>query len=184
MVSTPVVWRYSGWPGVFEPSWRKFSISVEADRRLAGRLAVPIDLLDAGKVQQRIEQHRGMADRQHEAVAIGPVGLVGIGAQELATRAYSRPARAPSACRDGPNWPSAPHPSTACGSCRSPAARASHPREGRSVGAGSVAVSDIGRVSLSQLWSTERRARRSGFGQLRFSPDRAAFQPRNRPRAI
>ncbi len=27
VVSTPWVWPYSGWPGVLEPHWRKFSIS-------------------------------------------------------------------------------------------------------------------------------------------------------------
>ena len=57
---------------------------LQAHRGLAGRLAVPINLFDAGEVQQRVEQHRGMADREHEAVAIGPIRFVGIGAEKLA----------------------------------------------------------------------------------------------------
>ena len=37
----------------------------------------------AGEMQQRIEQHRAVAGRQDEAVAIGPVGLRGIELQEF-----------------------------------------------------------------------------------------------------
>ncbi len=44
---------------------------LQADRRIAGRIAVLVDLLDAREVEQRIEQHRGVADRQDEAVAVG-----------------------------------------------------------------------------------------------------------------
>jgi hypothetical protein len=40
--------------------------------------------LEAGQVQQGIEQHRAVAGRQHEAVAVGPVGLGGVELQELA----------------------------------------------------------------------------------------------------
>ncbi len=36
----------------------------------------------AGEMQQRIEQHRAVAGRQDEAVAIGPVGLRGVELQE------------------------------------------------------------------------------------------------------
>ncbi len=55
---------------------------VETDRRLAGRFAVGVDLLDARDVQQAVEQHRSVAAGQDEAVAIGPVGAVGIVAQK------------------------------------------------------------------------------------------------------
>ncbi len=40
--------------------------------------------LEAGQVQQGIEQHRAVAGRQHEAVAVGPVGLGRVELQELA----------------------------------------------------------------------------------------------------
>ena len=56
---------------------------VEAHRRLAGLPAIGADLLDPRQIQQRVQQHRGMADRQHEAIAIGPVGMRGIVTQEL-----------------------------------------------------------------------------------------------------
>ena len=39
--------------------------------------------LVAGEIQQRIEQHRAVAGRQHEAVAVGPVGSLGIEFQEV-----------------------------------------------------------------------------------------------------
>ena len=57
---------------------------VEADRRLAGMPAVGVDLAHAGKVQQRIKEQRRVADRQHEPIAIGPVGAVRVVAQEPA----------------------------------------------------------------------------------------------------
>ena len=67
----PGAWPYSGWPAVLEPSWRKrFSSSM----RHAGI---------AGQVQQRVEQHRAVPGRQHEAVAVRPVGRGGIELQEL-----------------------------------------------------------------------------------------------------
>jgi len=57
---------------------------VEADRFLTGGGAVLVDFLDARQVQQRIEQHGGMADRQHEAVTVGPVRVLGVIAEEAA----------------------------------------------------------------------------------------------------
>ncbi len=63
---------------------------VEADRGLAGRLAIGVDLLDRRHMQQRIEQHRGVTARQHEPVAIGPVRPVGIVAQEAVPQRISR----------------------------------------------------------------------------------------------
>jgi hypothetical protein len=55
---------------------------VERHRRLAERLVLRIDRLDASEVQERVEQHRGMPDRQHEAVAVRPDRLLGIEAKE------------------------------------------------------------------------------------------------------
>ena len=40
------------------------------------------DLGITGQPQQRIEQHRAMARRQHKAVAVGPAGLGGVELQE------------------------------------------------------------------------------------------------------
>ncbi len=39
--------------------------------------------LETGQMKQAVEQHRAMADRQHEAVAIGPVGLFRVVFEEL-----------------------------------------------------------------------------------------------------
>ena len=60
--------------------------------RVAGGVGAPLtevaDLvhrhgLEAGQVQQRVEQHRAVARREHEAVAVGPVGAVGVVLQEF-----------------------------------------------------------------------------------------------------
>ena len=40
------------------------------------------DVLVAGQIEQRVQQHRAVAGRQHEAVAIGPLGSCGIELQE------------------------------------------------------------------------------------------------------
>ena len=45
--------------------------------------ALPVDAPHLGQVQQRIEQHRGMAGRQHEAVAVGPQRIGRVVAQKL-----------------------------------------------------------------------------------------------------
>ena len=71
VVSTPVVRPYSGWPGVTLSIWRKFLMS----SRLTAGVSVtrlPSSAADAGEMQQRIEQHRGVAGGQHEAVAVRP----------------------------------------------------------------------------------------------------------------
>ena len=49
---------------VSEPSWRKRLISLDRHR------------LVAGEMEQRVEQHRAVAGREHEAVAVGP-GRIG-----------------------------------------------------------------------------------------------------------
>ena len=71
VVSTPRAWPYSGWPAVLEPSWRKRLISLDRHVRIAGQ------------IEQRIEQHRAVAGRQHEAVAVGPARVGGIEFEEL-----------------------------------------------------------------------------------------------------
>ena len=58
-------------------------------RRHRAELAEVLDLLDrhglvAEQMQQRIEQHRAVAGRQHEAVAVGPVRIGRIEFQEPA----------------------------------------------------------------------------------------------------
>ena len=71
VVSTPGVMKFSGWPGVFEPSWRKRLISSRRHRRIAG------------EIEQRIDQHRAVARREHETVAIGPVRVAGVEFEKL-----------------------------------------------------------------------------------------------------
>ena len=64
----------------------------------------------AGQVQQRVQQHRAVAVRQHEAVAVGPVRIrrgCAAGSRSTAPR-RCRPC--PSACRDGRNWRPGRHP--------------------------------------------------------------------------
>ena len=71
VVSMPAAWPYSGWPAVREPTWRKCLIWSSVDVRIAG------------EIEQRIEQHRAVAGRQDETVAVGPVRVGGIVLQEL-----------------------------------------------------------------------------------------------------
>ena len=57
-------------------------------RGQAAELAELLELIQrhvgiAGQIQQRIEQHRAVAGREHEAVAVGPVGGSGVEFQEL-----------------------------------------------------------------------------------------------------
>ena len=56
---------------------------LERDRQLAEPLVGGVDRLHAGEVQQRVEQRRGVADREHEAVAAGPDRVVRVEAQEV-----------------------------------------------------------------------------------------------------
>ena len=63
VVSTPTVCPYSGWPGVFEPTWRK---CLRSSIVMSGLAA------DAGEVEQRIKQHRAVPGRKDEPVAVGP----------------------------------------------------------------------------------------------------------------
>ncbi len=80
----------SGGHAVFGVTWRlgvqlaELLDVVEADRFLAGGGAVLVDFLHARQVQQRVEQHGGMADRQHEAVTVRPVRVLRVIAEEAA----------------------------------------------------------------------------------------------------
>ena len=56
---------------------------LERHRRLAQPLVVLADGPDAGQVQQRVEQHRGVAGRKHEAVAVGPDRVLGVETQHV-----------------------------------------------------------------------------------------------------
>jgi hypothetical protein len=54
---------------------------LERDGGLADDLVRGVDRTDAGEVEHRVEQRRGVPSRQHEAVAVGPDRVVGVVAQ-------------------------------------------------------------------------------------------------------
>ena len=72
VVSTPLVQRYSGCPGHFEPSWRKRLRSSSRDCGLAQDLVLGVDRADASEVEERPEQRGGVARGEHEAIAVRP----------------------------------------------------------------------------------------------------------------
>ena len=45
---------------------------------------VDVDVRIAGEVEQRVEQHRAVTVREHEAVPVGPVGARGVELEEAA----------------------------------------------------------------------------------------------------
>ncbi len=63
---------------------------VQRDGRLTSLLAMRVDFLDARQMQDRIEQHRTMADRQHEPIAVRPVRRGGVVAHELGPERIGR----------------------------------------------------------------------------------------------
>ena len=73
---------------------------------LGAELTELLQLLDrhvrvAGQIEQRVEQHRAVAGREHEAVAVGPLRLLGIEAENLVKRTVAM-----SAMPIGmPGWP-------------------------------------------------------------------------------
>ena len=87
VVSMPDVQRYSGWPGHLLSSCRKFLMSSSVTLTSPSVSYSRVDGLHLGQVQQRIQQHRRVAHRQHEAVAIGPDWIVRIEPQELLPQA-------------------------------------------------------------------------------------------------
>ena len=75
-------------------------------RGAAAELAEVADLVDVdvwipGEIEQRIEQHRTVTVREHEAVPVGPVGARGIELEELPKSTVATSAR-PSGM---PGWP-------------------------------------------------------------------------------
>ncbi len=56
---------------------------VERHRRSADPLVIFVDRLDAGQVQHRIEQGRGMAGGKHEAIAVRPDRILRIETEEI-----------------------------------------------------------------------------------------------------
>ena len=71
VVSMPLVWKFSGMTG-----------------RQRSQLAEMLDLVErhlgvAGEIEQRVEQHRAVPGRQHEAVAVRPVRVGGVEFQKL-----------------------------------------------------------------------------------------------------
>ena len=62
---------------------------IQRDRRLAQRFVVLAHRPDSAQVEQRIEQHRGVADGKHEAVTVRPDRILRIEAQELLPQAVS-----------------------------------------------------------------------------------------------
>ncbi len=55
---------------------------VERHRGLADLVTLLVDPFDPGQVDQRIEQHRGMAAGQHEAIPVRPGGILWVVAEE------------------------------------------------------------------------------------------------------
>ena len=56
---------------------------LQGNGELAENLVLRIDRLDSGQIQHRVEQGRGVAGGQHEAVAVAPDGVIRVEAQEL-----------------------------------------------------------------------------------------------------
>ena len=55
----------------------------ERERRAIDGVAVFVAIADPGEVDECVEQHRGVAVREHEAIAVGPLRLRGVVAEEL-----------------------------------------------------------------------------------------------------
>ena len=90
--------------GHFDPGSSKFS---GCPARRAAELAEVLDVVDrrplvAGQVEQGVDQHRAVAGRQDEAVAVGPVRIGRVELQMPGEQARSRHRPCPSAC---PGWP-------------------------------------------------------------------------------
>ena len=77
---------------------------VQRNREFVQDLVLWIHPPHFGQVQHRVKQHRGVAVRKHEAVAIRPDRIGGIVAQELLPQSNRRPAPGPSARPDGPEF--------------------------------------------------------------------------------
>ena len=91
-------WPCSGWPG-----------------GAGAELAEALQLLqrhvrEAGQVEQRVEQHRAVAGRQDEAVAVGPVGMLRVELEEPGPQHGGDVGHAHGHARDGRTWPARPRP--------------------------------------------------------------------------
>src|SRR5262249_111344 len=71
----PPVFRMSGAPAL---ELTEVPDVLEADRELPERLVLRVDGLHTGEVQQRIQQHRRVPHREHEAIAVRPDGIRGV----------------------------------------------------------------------------------------------------------
>ena len=116
VVSTPLVHRYSGWPGHLRVELAERPEVVEGDGRLAEHLVVGVDGLDAGEVEQRPQAGWRRGPRRARS---GPgwarSGRPGRSAG-TAARGCRRPGPCPSACRGGRSWPPGRRPCTGRGS--------------------------------------------------------------------
>ena len=75
---------------------------LERDRQASVDLVVGIDRPHPGEVQQRVEQHRGVPGREHEAVAVRPDRL----GRDRSAGSAARGCRRPGASAIGvPGWP-------------------------------------------------------------------------------
>ena len=90
VVSTPVVQRYSGWPGHLLSSWRNFLMSSSDTVGVPSALVRRVDRLGLRQVQHRVQQHRRVARRQHEPIAVRPDRILRVEAQDLAATARTR----------------------------------------------------------------------------------------------
>ena len=83
VVSTPDVRLIFGMAGTSAVDLAKPLDVVERDRGLIETLVLGIDGLHAAEMQQCVKQHRGMAVRKDEAIAVGPDRIIGIEAQRI-----------------------------------------------------------------------------------------------------
>ena len=87
VVSTPGGQAVFGVAGALAVELAEALDVVERDRQLAQPLVLRVHRLHAGEMQHGVEQHRGVAVGEHEAVAVGPDGVVGIEAEEVLPQA-------------------------------------------------------------------------------------------------
>src|SRR5215813_3384514 len=71
-----------GMPGRFALELAEMAYVVEGDRWMAQHFIVGVHRLCFGKMEHRPEQHRGMAVREHESIAVGPDRVMGIEAHD------------------------------------------------------------------------------------------------------
>src|SRR5215831_4954030 len=71
-----------GMPGCFALELAEMANIVERNRWMAHHFIVGVHRLCLGKMEHRPEQHRGMAVREHESIAVGPDRVLGIEAHD------------------------------------------------------------------------------------------------------